>query len=56
MEGIVATLVPISLFVVLGAVVGVIVYFTYRGREDLQITVRTSIEKGQEGLTMCAKS
>ena len=47
MDGI---LVPISLFVLIGAVAVAIEYFKYRRRQDQQITVRTAIDKG-EGLS-----
>lgn len=41
-------LVPIVLFLVIGGTLGVVEYFKYRRRRDLQGTIRAAIEKGQE--------
>lgn len=35
-------LVPIVMFVVIGAVLGLFYYFRYRTRADMQLTVRTA--------------
>lgn len=41
-------LVPISLFVSMAVVAGLVVYFRFRGRREVQQTLRSAIEKGQE--------
>ena len=41
-------LVPIVLFLVIGGTISVSEYLKYRRRNDLQETIRTAIEKGQE--------
>ncbi|NIP95990.1 MAG: hypothetical protein GWO24_22150 [Akkermansiaceae bacterium] len=41
-------LVPISLFLVIGAVISLSLYFRYRTRQEIQSTVRAAIERGQE--------
>ncbi len=45
MEGI---LVPLGLFAGLTIVLGLAFWFKYRGRSDMQTTIRTAIEQGQE--------
>jgi hypothetical protein len=40
--------IPISMFVGLTVVISLFFWFRYRGRSDLQMTIRTAIEKGQE--------
>ena len=44
-------LVPITLFVLIGVAIVAIEYFRYRRRQNLQITARTAIDKGQD---LCA--
>ncbi len=41
-------MIPISLFVVLGVIIGLSLYFRHKTRQELQTTVRTAIERGQE--------
>lgn len=41
-------LVPIVLFVVIGAVIALIAYFRSRARAQIQMTVRAALERGQE--------
>ena len=41
-------LVPIVLFLVIGGSIVGSQYFKYRGRQDLQATIRAAIERGQE--------
>ena len=48
MEVIVASLVPITVFIVIGAAFGLYEYFRYRRNQDLQVSVRVAVEKGQE--------
>lgn len=40
--------VPIILFVVIGAVAGIYIYFRYRARQEVQQTIRHAMERGQE--------
>ena len=40
--------VPISLFVSVAAVIGMVVYFHFRSRTEYQKTVRTVVERGQQ--------
>ena len=40
--------VPIIMFMGLTVVIGLFFWFRYRGRSDMQQTIRTAIEKGQE--------
>lgn len=40
--------IPISMFVGLTVVISLFFWFRYRARNDLQMTIRTAIEKGQE--------
>lgn len=42
------TLVPISMFLGLTVIVCLFFWFRYRTRGDLQMTIRTAIDKGQE--------
>ncbi|MDX1481524.1 MAG: DUF6249 domain-containing protein [Woeseiaceae bacterium] len=41
-------LIPVTMFLVLGAVFALFFWFRYRMRNDMQQTIRTAIEKGQE--------
>ena len=41
-------LIPISMFVALAVVIGLMLWFRYRTRSDLQVTIRAAIKKGQE--------
>ena len=41
-------LVPITLFVALALIACLIIYYRYRGRRDIQQTLRNVIDKGQE--------
>ena len=41
-------LIPISMFVGLTVIISLFFWFRYRARGDLQQTIRTAIEKGQE--------
>ena len=38
--------IPIVLFLVIGAIVAVVQYFQFRGRREIQMTVRSAIESG----------
>ena len=40
--------IPISMFLSMGVVISLFFMFRYRARRDLQDTLRTAIEKGQE--------
>ena len=40
--------VPITLFVAIAAVIGILVYFHFRSRSEFQKTVRVLIERGQQ--------
>lgn len=40
--------VPIVLFIVLGFLLGATAYFRFRARQELQITIRSTIETGRE--------
>ncbi len=44
----VGLLVPVTLFIALATVFGLYYYFRYKTRKDLQATVQTVVEKGQE--------
>ena len=39
--------VPLSMFIGLAVVLSLWVWFRYKAKRDLQITIRTAIEKGQ---------
>jgi len=41
-------LIPITMFVGLAVVISLFFWFRYRGRSDLQTTIRSAIERGQE--------
>ncbi len=41
-------LVPITLFVALALVAGLLIYFRFRSRREIQQTLRSVIDKGQE--------
>ncbi len=41
-------LVPITLFVALALVAGLVIYFRFRSRREVQETLRSVIDKGQE--------
>ncbi len=41
-------LVPITLFVSLAVVASLVIYFRFRSRRDIQLTLRGVIDKGQE--------
>lgn len=41
-------LIPISMFAGLAVVISLFFWFKYRGRADLQATIRAAIEQGQE--------
>lgn len=41
-------LIPVTMFLVLGTVFALFFWFRYRMRNDMQQTIRTAIEKGQE--------
>lgn len=41
-------MIPISLFIVLGVIIGLSLYFRHKTRQELQTTVRTAIDHGQE--------
>ncbi len=41
-------LIPIVMFAVIGIVLGLFYYFRYRTRTEMQRTVRTALERGQE--------
>ncbi len=41
------TLVPLGLFIMLGTVVWLVVYFRFRSRQELQLTIRGAVESGQ---------
>lgn len=40
-------MVPIVLFITIGAVIALAFYLKYRGRQDVQATVRAAIERGE---------
>lgn len=42
------TLVPIALFAAITVVVSLVYWFRYRTRGDMQLTIRTAIDRGQE--------
>ena len=39
--------IPIVLFLVIGFSVGIVMYFRFRSRQELQLTVRAAIDSGQ---------
>lgn len=41
-------LIPVTLFLVIGLVMGLFYYFRYRSRAQMQETVRVALDKGQE--------
>jgi hypothetical protein len=41
-------LIPISMFIGLAVVISLFFWFRYRSRSDMQATIRSAIEKGQE--------
>ena len=41
-------LIPITMFLSMAVVIGLIFWFRYRSRRDMQETIRTAIDKGQE--------
>ncbi len=41
------TLVPLGLFLMMGVVVWTIMFFRFRARQELQLTLRSSVEAGQ---------
>lgn len=41
-------MIPIVLFVVLGTTFGLLFWFRFRARREVQLTVRAAIERGQE--------
>lgn len=41
-------LIPIVLFLTIGGVLALVYYFRYRTRKEIQTTVRSAIEKGQQ--------
>ena len=41
-------LIPIVMFMVIGAVVSLVLYLRYRTRRDLQETIRTAVDRGTE--------
>lgn len=41
-------LIPITMFAVIGIVLGLFYYFRYRTRAEMQQTVRAALERGQE--------
>lgn len=41
-------LIPITMFAVIGIVLGLFYYFRYRSRAQMQQTVRAALERGQE--------
>lgn len=41
-------LIPISMFIGLAVVISLLLWFKYRSRSDMQTTIRSAIEKGQE--------
>jgi len=47
-EEIVALFIPIVLLIVVGVIAFTAIYFGFRSRKELQTTVRTAIEQGQE--------
>ena len=47
-EGVIALLIPMVLFMVLGIVAWGFFHFRHRGRTELQSTIRLALEKGQE--------
>jgi len=40
--------VPIAMFLSIAAVAGLFMYFRYRAKQDVQTTVQSALEKGQE--------
>lgn len=42
------TLIPIVMFIVVGVIFGLFYYYRFRARAEMQATVRTALEKGQE--------
>lgn len=48
MNDAVEVLIPISMFLSMGVVISLFFMYRYRARRDLQDTLRTAIEKGQE--------
>jgi hypothetical protein len=41
-------LIPITMFLVIGLIISSFFWFRYRARGDMQQTIRTAIDKGQE--------
>ncbi len=41
-------LIPHTLFISIAVIVGLVYWFRYRARHDMQQTIRTAIDKGQE--------
>ena len=41
-------MIPIVMFIVIGVVIGLSFYFRHKTRQELQMTVRVAIDKGQE--------
>jgi hypothetical protein len=48
MEGVIALFIPIALFFAIAIVICVLVYYRYRSASEVQQTVRSAIEQGQE--------
>jgi hypothetical protein len=47
MEGILAIFVPISMFIMIFGICAVVMFYRHRGRQELQLTVRSAIDSGQ---------
>lgn len=41
------TLVPIAFFLMIGTAIWIVVYFRFRTRQELQLTIRKAVETGQ---------
>jgi hypothetical protein len=47
MEGVVALFIPMTLFLIIGVCVGLAMYYRFRSRQEMQVTVRSAIDSGQ---------
>ena len=48
MENTVEAFIPIALFIVTGVMVGLVTYFRFRSKTEMQQTIRMALEKGTE--------
>lgn len=48
MEGTVALMIPIVMFITIGVCIGFAMYYRFRSRQEMQLTVRSAIDSGKE--------